>query len=41
MERFTYQDIPKGMFEKLIEFESFIKESHLETAKSASGVIDK
>lgn len=30
MERITYKDIPSGMFEKLMEFESFIGESHLE-----------
>ena len=30
MERITYQDIPKGMFEKLMEVETLISESQIE-----------
>ena len=30
MERITYQDIPKGMFEKLMEVENLISESQIE-----------
>jgi len=30
MERITYQDIPKGMFEKLREFENYTNESPIE-----------
>ena len=31
MERITYQDIPKGMFENLMKTEDFISQSSLET----------
>ncbi len=31
MERITYQDIPKGMFEKLMEVENLISESQIES----------